>query len=166
MANTRKTIRATFCKPNAKREASQPSIPMVGAGSLVAFQVNPDTGKREPVECITVRTYFNSKGSGMQPVRACVWIQSPRGSGVEWLSGSGSAGGCGYHKESAAIADAVEAAGVQLFGNPYRFSDQRVDLKKPFHFGGTGASAYREIFEAIARARGFKGPMLWTSHGL
>ncbi len=166
MTTTRKTLRAVIGKPNLKREAFQPSTAMVGAGSLVAFQVNPETKKREAVECVTVRTFFNERGSGMQPVRACVWIMSPCGSGVDWLSGSGFANGCGYHKESAAIADAVEAAGVSLFGNPYAPGDQPVNLKKPFHFGGTGDSAYREIFEAIARARGFKGPMLWVSHGL
>jgi len=161
---TRQTVKAQFVKPNAKREASQPSTPMVASGSLVAYQINPETKKRELVECITVRTYFNSKGSGMQPVRACVWIQAPRGSGVEWLSGSGSASGCGYHKESAAIADACGNAGVRLFGNPY--GREPADLKRPFDFGGTGSSAYADIFKAIAKARGFRGPMLWTSHGL
>lgn len=160
-----KTLRATFGKPNAKLPAEQPRAPMCGSGSLVAFD-RDENGKLVQVEAITVRTYFNERGSGMQPVRACVWIAAPRGSGADWATGRGSASGCGYHKESAAIADAVSAAGVQLFGNPYRFRDESVDLKKPFHFGGTGASAYREIFEAIARARGFKGPMLWVSHGL
>lgn len=154
-----KTLRVEFVKPAPGAEAQQPRTPMVGAGSLVV------TCKGEMREAITVRTYFNEKGSGMQPVRACVWIRPPV-NGSDWLSGRGSASGCGYHKESQAIADAVGSAGIRLYGNPYGRGDGKPDLKKPFYFGGTGSSAYREIFEAIARAAGYRGRMLWVSHGL
>lgn len=109
---TKTTIRAEFVSPDKGHEASQPKIPMVGCGSLV---VTCKDGLRE---AITVRTYYASRGSGMQPVRACIWIR-PAQSGADWRSGRGSAGGCGYHKESQAIADAVSAAGVRLYGNPY-----------------------------------------------
>lgn len=81
-------------------------------------------------------------------------------------SGRGSAGGCGYHKESQAIADAVSNAGVRLFGSPARYGREPRPRSEPFHFGGTGSSAYAEIFETIAKARGFSGPFLWVSHGL
>jgi hypothetical protein len=149
------------CKLNpsdAKREASQPKIPLCGTGSLVAMR------NGELCEVITLRTYFNEKGSGMQPVRACVWI-TPAVDGP-WHSGRGSASGCGYHKESAAIADACEAAGVQLFGNAYARQGEKADYKKPFYFGGTGSSGYETIFKAIGRAAGYKGSMVWVSHGL
>ena len=101
----------------------------------------------------------------MQPVRACIWIKPAADS--PWHSGRGSASGCGYHKESAAIADACDAAGVQLFGELYpRRDSPKPDYKKRVYFGGTGSSGYADIFKAIARAAGYRGRMLWVSHGL
>ena len=152
------TVRAVFVNPPAKHEARQPDTPMVGAGSLVVSH------KGQLREAVTVRTYYASRGTGMQPVRACVWIKPAAGG--EWRTGRGSAGGCGYHKESAAIADAVRSCGVELFGNPYHFRREPVDLKKRFDFGGTGAGAYADIFSAIARAAGYRGRMVWISHSL
>ncbi len=162
---------ARIVAPNVKMGAEQPRTPMCGAGSLIArgpgYPVDGKPGPLELIEAITVRTYFNEKGSGMQPVRACVWIASPRGTDAEWLSGRGSASGCGYHKESAAIAEAVSNAGIRLFGKLYGGEPvSPEDMARGIDFGGTGSSGYRDVFEAIARARGFKGPMLWVSHGL
>lgn len=154
-----KNIRAEFTKANPGFGAEQPRTAMVGAGSLVVSH------KGELREAITVRTYYSEKGSGMQPVRACVWIK-PSAHGADWTTGRGSASGCGYHKESQAIADAVSNAGIRLYGNPYGRHDDKPDLKRAFYFGGTGSSAYREIFEAIARAAGYRGRMVWVSHGL
>ena len=152
-------LKAKLTPSDTKREAQQPKTPLVGAGSLIA------TRKGELCEVITVRTYFNEKGSGMQPVRACIWIK-PAADG-DWHSGRGSASGCGYHKESAAIADACSAAGVQLFGETERrYSAIKADPKRRFDFGGTGSSHYEEIFKAIAHAAGYRGRMLWVSHGL
>ena len=153
-------LKAKLTPSNPKLEAQQPKTPMCGAGSLVA------TRKGELCEVITVRTYFNEKGSGMQPVRACVWIK-PAADG-NWHSGRGSASGCGYHKESAAIADACAAAGVQLFGEVYsrRIDTGPIDYKKRVDFGGTGSSGYETIFKTIAHAAGYRGRMLWVSHGL
>lgn len=158
---TKTTIRATLAAPNAKKPAEQPSAPMDGAGSLVV------TVGGELVEAITVRTYYNPRGSGLQPVRACVWIKPAPGFSESggFLTGRGSAGGCGYHKESAAIAEAVAHAGVKLWGKCYQYGGEPVDFKKEIHFGGTGSSAYEEIFKAIARAVGHKGRMRWISHG-
>lgn len=153
-------LKCKLVPSDTKREAQQPTIPMVGAGSLIAVR------KGELREVITVRVYFNSKGSGMQPVRSCVWIK-PAADGP-WHSGRGSAGGCGYHKESAAIDDACSAAGVQLFGEVYsrRVDAGPIDYKKRVYFGGTGSSGYETIFKAIAKAAGYKGRMAWTSYGL
>lgn len=153
------TIRAEFAAPEKGHEASQPKTPMVGCGSLIV------TCKDGLCEAITVRTYYAERGSGMQFVRACIWIR-PAQSGAEWRSGSGSAGGCGYHKESQAIADAVSAAGVRLYGSPYPRHGEPVDMKQPIYFGGTGSSAYADIMMAIARAAGYRGRMVWVSHGL
>ena len=154
----KKQLIAKLATPTMGRNASNPDTPMVGAGSLIASEGG------ELTEVITVRTFYASRGSGMQPVRACVWIHSLKGSGQDWRSGRGSAGGCGYHKESQAIAEALSNCGVRLFGNPY--SRDPADLKREFHFGGTGSSAYAEIFKEVARAVGFRGRMVWVSHGL
>lgn len=158
-ASKKITVRAKLAElTKAHKGAEQPSTPMVGAGSLVAMM------NGEMREVVTVRTYFNPKGSGMQPVRACIWIIPADDSA--WRTGRGSASGCGYHKESAAIADAVSDAGIELYGDPYSYRDKKIDFKKRVYFGGTGASAYAEIFKAIARAAGHKGRMVWVSHGL
>ena len=145
---SRPTLIARF-STTAHENARQPDTPLASAWSFVVRH------KGELRECITVRTYFSPRGSGMQPVRACVWIRAADGS--EWRSGRGSAGGCGYHKESRAIVDAIEPAGVNLFGEiPHRNDGTPIDRKKRFHFGGTGDSYYRAVFEAIARAAGYR----------
>src|SRR5574343_1234664 len=142
------TIRAVFSDKPAEN-ASQPSTPMVSAWSLVVKH------KGELREAVCVRTYFNTKGSGMQPVRACIWIR-PADSNGEWRSGRGSAGGCGYHKESQAIADAIDSAGVTLWGATYEHQGEPVSFNKRVYFGGTGSSSYQRVFEAIARAAGYR----------
>lgn len=151
------TIRATLTKPPVNGEAQQPRTPLSGAGSLVA------SGGGILREAIAVRTYFSERGNGMQPVRACVWVK-PATPGANWLSGRGAAGECGYHKESEAIAQAVRACGVQLWGTPFGHGPS--DLKKPFDFGNTGSIVYEEVFRAIARAVGYRGRTVWVSHGL
>jgi len=149
-------ITAKLATPNAKRVASQPRQPLVATGSLVAMR------NGELCEVITVRTYM-SAGRNASTVKACVWAKAAD-TNSEWRSGRGDAGGYGYHKGSAAIADAVSAAGFELFGDPYRRDSARNSER--LHFGGTGSSAYEEIFKAIARAMGYRGRMVWVSHAL
>jgi hypothetical protein len=69
---------------------------------------------------------------------------------VENLSrnGSGSAGGYGYHRPSAAAQEAIENAGFTLAN--------RID--------GVGESAMREAVLAIAAALGYPGAFLHTAH--
>jgi len=62
----------------------------------------------------------------------CLWIHGDKVCG----SGSGLAGGYGYHKESAAVSDAISAAGIKL--------DERID--------GVGETAITEALEAIGKA--------------
>lgn len=147
------TIKATLGQA-LTQDASPPKAPLCGAGSLIVSR------NGEMHQAIIVRTYYNPKGSGLQPVYASVWIAGMKAH----YCGAGSARSCGYHKESAAIANAVEAAGVTLFGNPY--GSGKSDPTVEFRFGGTGDSAYPDIFKAIARAAGYRGRMLWVSHGL
>lgn len=118
---------------------SRPTTPKLYSYTLVAI-VNGS-----PVEVMTARSFFG-KGNGMQPVRVCVWINS-RKDGVKqtpWLTGQGKAGGCGYHKESAALCDALSSAGIKL----------------DHDIGGTGDSYYLDAFSAIADLAGFTGPYL------
>lgn len=63
-------------------------------------------------EVVTVRCYKGRSSSAT--VYASIWAR-----GSLQCSGHGSAGGYGYHKESAAIAYAITSAGIGLFGSPY-----------------------------------------------
>lgn len=65
----------------------------------------------------------------------CVWIK-----GGGFREGKGTAGGGGYDKESAAIAAALDAAGVSL--------------SKPI--GGRGSTAVDGALEAVTRAAGYR----------
>lgn len=162
MATRKPLPRVTARIVNPAENARQPDIPMVSAWSLIGRDKDPDTGKFVLRECLTARTYFAHRADGMRPLRACVWVPGCRATGSPYISGRGSASGCGYHKESQALADAIESAGVHLFGDQYRRDATR--NKDRLYFGGTGSSGYREIFEAIARAQGFRGPFLLISH--
>ena len=105
-------------------------------------------------EVITVRCYMGRSASA-SVIHAVMWVRCKDG---EWTSGSGSAGGYGYHKESAAIADAISSAGVTL-------QDLENDRKDHwFDLGGSGTSYYPQVFEAIARAAGYRGHTLLVSH--
>jgi lambda repressor-like predicted transcriptional regulator len=158
MPAARNTIRATIGKPNAKKPATQYNH-SEGFGTLVCFV----DGKE--VDTVDIRTYWNPRGNGMQPVRASVWL-SPADRSAEWLSGTGSAGGCGYHKTSAAIAEALDNAGIELWGESYTRPLEKVDYKKRVHPGGTGSHWYENAARAIAKAMGHKGRMVWVSRGL
>ena len=85
-------------------------------------------------EIIIARCYMGRSASA-STVYASIWIQP---SGI-YTSGKGKAGGYGYHKESAAIADAIESAGITLDAN----------------ISGVGGGAIEEALKAIASALGF-----------
>lgn len=147
-------IRATLGKANPKKNAQQESIPRDDCYVLVARGRDG-----ELVEAITVRTYWNPRGSGMQPVRASVWCR-PFAPMENLPNGRGSACRCGYHKSSVAVAEAFDNAGFKFWGSAYRpRPGEKVDFKRGVHFGGTGDSAYLEIFKAAAKALGYKGQM-------
>jgi len=131
---------------NAKRPDNKE---LVSAYSLV---VRLPSGEMR--EVITVRCYMGRSASA-SVVHAVLWVRCADG---EWTSGSGSAGGYGYHKESAAIADAISSAGVTL---QYLENDRKDHW---FDLGGTGTSYYPQVFESIARAAGYRGRTLFLSH--
>ncbi len=98
--------------------------------ALVGYFVAVDlaTGK-EPV---TLRIYHPRKGS---TALACVWISA----GDAYGYGSGTAGGYGYHKASAAAESAFRAAGVEF----------------DVGIAGAGDSAIRSAIMAVCARLGF-----------
>lgn len=106
-------------------------------------------------EVVTVKCYMGRSASA-SVVYAVLWVRCKDG---EWTSGSGSAGGWGYHKESAALADAVKSAGIEL-----KDLDRTDRPDRWFDLGGTGTSYYPQVLESIARAAGYRGRTLLVSH--
>ncbi len=96
---------------------------------LVIF--NPET--EEIDNPVSVR-WWMGRSKNASVVYCSVWI---RGNGIE-ISGRGSAGGYGYHKESAALQDALASAGVVL--------EKSID--------GCGDGSIRYAMIAIADAMG------------
>ncbi len=82
----------------------------------------------------TVRCYMGRSASA-STVYASIWVHSTD----HHNSGTGKAGGYGYHKQSAAIAEAIRSAGITLDKDIY----------------GIGDSAIEDALEAIAQALGF-----------
>ncbi len=74
----------------------------------------------------------------------CIWIETE----TMHISGSGYAGGYGYHKPSAAIGEAIHAAGYDLSES----------------IGGGGDSAIEQAIQAIAALHGYDG-QLFYAHG-
>ena len=94
--------------------------------------VNSEDGLKN---IITVRCYMG-RSANASTVYASVWINTSE----VHTSGKGKAGGYGYHKESAAIAAAIESAGISL----------DTDIS------GVGDGAIKEALSAIANALGFE----------
>ena len=94
--------------------------------------VNSDDGLKN---IITVRCYMG-RSTNASTVYASIWIYNEK----HHTSGTGKAGGYGYHKQSAAIADAIESAEITLNEN----------------IAGAGDSVIEQALEAIALALGYE----------
>lgn len=125
-------------------------------------------GKRDGqlVELVDVRCYMG-RSSSASTVYASIWVKMKDG----WTSGTGSAGGYGYDKESSAIGAAIRNAGIELYGNQYADKDgmvfnyetkqrEKENLKQKARIDGVGESAIRSAVEAIARMAGGRGQLL------
>ena len=97
--------------------------------------LDPATGRA----VVTARIYIPGSTS-----YCAIWISGPDAYG----RGLGKAGGYGYHKPSAALAEAIRDAGVILRGDIYG----REKINRPADIGGVGDSVMVEAVEAIARA--------------
>jgi hypothetical protein len=128
--------------------------------------------KGELRDIVTARCYMG-RSSSASVVYGSIWVH---GDDI-YCAGSGSAGGYGYHKPSAALAEAIDKAGIELYGSPYEprrwdgnekrvLTDQEMAAQKRksdktrCHIGGVGDSAIEAALLAIAKAAGAKGKLL------
>lgn len=88
--------------------------------------------------------WWMGKSASASVVYCSVWVYPPAGSAVPSVSGRGTAGGGGYHKESAALEDAFASAGI-------RFEK---------HFGGAGESAMTRAIAAVGTFFGVEGKVM------
>lgn len=93
--------------------------------------------RRRYARPVELRFYMARSADGASPVYASVWMQS-RDCSV-YAAGHGSAGGYGYHKSSAAAAEAFRSAGVSLAAD----------------IAGRGDPAIIAAVEAVARRLGW-----------
>ena len=87
--------------------------------------------------------FYMGRSSSASVVYCSLWLHDDKNN--RWMSGTGSAGGYGYHKESAAMDSALTSAKIRL----YEKRDKYV------HIDGRGESAIRDAMTAIAKASGY-----------
>jgi hypothetical protein len=132
---------ATF-NPTAKTKFSTSHRKEKGGFHAEYAAIVPDDYEHNTSKCkspVTIRLYW--PGSVCY---ACIWVN---GEAIH-TSGSGSAGGGGYCKASAAAGEAIRNAGFTL--------QSRID--------GVGTNAIEQAVLAIAAAVGYPEAMLHTSH--
>lgn len=117
---------------------------LVSVYSLMAIDANGDL--EEIVDC----RCWMGRSRNASVVYAAIWIH---GNG-RFLAGHGKAGGYGYHKESAAIDEAITSAGISLFGSPYNAPDG--DPSRKASIAGVGDSAIHSALAAIGAALGYE----------
>lgn len=104
---------------------------LIHAYKLIELKKDAYGGVKELVDC---RLYMG-RSSSASKVYCAIWINAE----PHYGSASGSAGGYGYHKQSAAVADAIEGAGIVLSDN----------------INGVGSNAIRKAITAIGVALGY-----------
>lgn len=150
-------MRATFGKQFSNARGSESNHSLISEYLII--------DKKTERTILTCRTYTKGRGN---TVYASLWVHriadknKPEGWEYGETSGRGSAGGWGYHKSSAAVAEAIRSAGIELWGSPYghpvnRDSEAvtRAMLKSRAHIGGCGDSSVECALSAIAYAAGF-----------
>lgn len=123
-------------------------------GQLVLNAVNHD-GRRHRVnalrfvakdtlDTIVEARWWMGKSASASVVYCSVWVYPPLATGAPSTSGRGSAGGCGYHKESAALEDAFASAGVKFEA----------------HFNGAGEAAMVRAIATVGAFFGVEGKVI------
>lgn len=151
-------MRATFTgKRSDNARGSESSHSLISEWQII--------DKKTERTVITCRTYTKGRGN---TVYASLWVHriTDKNKPADWeygeTSGRGQAGGYGYHKASAAVAEAIRSAGIELWGSAYGHpvngdspAVTRALLKKHAHIGGCGDSSIECALSAIAYAAGF-----------
>ena len=107
-----------------------------------------DSGtKRKLVDC----RFYMGRSRNASVVYCSLWLTGTVSSENVWVSGSGKAGGHGYHKTSAAMQNAITAAGFTLVEN------DGVTLSP---IDGRGDGAMRDAAIALAAALGYNDVIL------
>ncbi len=107
----------------------------VAAYKVLAIWHNDAKDSLEIREPVTARLWM-ARAASASVCYATIWIGGHANDTEVSLAGHGSAGGWGYHRNSAALQFAIESAGIKL--------DQRID--------GVGDTAIEAALLAIARA--------------
>ena len=86
--------------------------------------------------CVDCRIYMSRSGDGASPVHCALGVmdgpavhETSSGNQVSFnyhTSGKGRANGYGYHKSSAAVADAIESAGIKLNSDISGMGDEAI----------------------------------------
>ena len=80
--------------------------------------------------------FYMGRSNSASVVYCSIWVRTRNG---RHLSGHGSAGGYGYHKQSAALDSAIRSAGIEMEAS----------------CSGCGEGAMRHAMEAVANAAGY-----------
>lgn len=105
--------------------------------------------------CVAEARFYMGRSSSASSVYCALWVHGDR-----HTSGRGVASGHGYHKQSAALGDAIRSAGIELFGCNYDHSSERINFKNRAYIGGCGDGSMRMAIKSIARAAGARGELL------
>lgn len=98
--------------------------------------------KGELKQVLELRTYGTNKMN-----YACLWICNNKKFG--YMSGSGSAGGYGYHRTSCATMEAINKCGIRLDKN----------------INGVGETAMETALITISKKLGYRKIKLFKTHG-
>lgn len=114
--------------------------------------------KKTETHAVDARFYMGASRNA-STVYCSIWVKvsakkKPGAWESVYTSGRGAAGGYGYHKQSAALQDAINSAGIELYGSPYNRADDHKKSNRAY-IGGCGDNAMRDACLAIAYAAGF-----------
>jgi hypothetical protein len=134
-------IKANFTTAQSKAKNYNNDKEVIGK-----FVIIDKTTERTIVDC---RLYMGRSRSS-STVYASIWVnikdsKKPKDWVYGFTSGTGYAGGYGYHKQSAAVQDALTSAGIGLYNAN----------KARRYIDGVGDSAIREALLAVAYTAGY-----------
>ena len=148
-----KTMKAKIVKPEQYNVLQPQNKETVNTLTVLAVV----KGEIKEVACAR---FYMGRSSQASVVYCCLWVHGK-------ASGKGQAGGYGYHKESAALCDAITSAGIELYGTPYKSGTQKteskynyqtktteetkIDYKKRAYINGCGSKAMIDALTDIAR---------------